>query len=99
MFVMKIKKKQSLFPPWQIVSFGYVTDILIVSIAQRFWSLEVGSILRWTIHKVFLLRHKPKLARTGEYANCIFAEEGKPPPPQESVLDMTLNNLMVRIQF
>ena len=39
--------------------------------------------------------HSAQLAGTVEYTDCISAE-GKTSPP--SVLDMTLNNLMMRLQ-
>ena len=38
-----------------------------------------------------------QLAGAVEYTDCIFAE-GRDPPLLLSVLDMTLNNLMVRFQ-
>ena len=37
-------------------------------------------------------------AEAVEYTNYFFSEGQDPPPPPMSVLDMTLNNLMVRFQ-
>ena len=46
----------------------------------------------------FLYSRLAQSARAVEYADCISAEGVRPPPLLMSVQDMTLNNLMVRVQ-
>ena len=64
---------------------------------ELFWPLNCMLMLNWIIWNKTVLKLTlciAQLAGAVEYTNCTSAE-GVRPPPSMSVLDMTLNNLMV----
>ena len=71
------------------------------SVSSRIWTRVAVSISyddnHYTTILIYTQLFASQSARAEEYTECISTERQDPPPLPTSVLDMTLNNLMVKL--